>query len=111
VPPARSLLPDSRLASRSLAQPNCQFRNGILKDISARGLCLILDCALPVGQRLVVQIPGRRRGSSLSRLAQVLRVEPNGEGRWLVGCKMNCPLSNEEIRVLGRASKAPARLP
>jgi hypothetical protein len=37
---------------------------------------------------------------SLSRSARVLRVEPDGEGRWLVGCELSSLLSDEEITAL-----------
>ena len=73
---------------------------GMLKDISVSGFCLILKHALPVDARLIVQLPGRRRGISLSRAARVLRVESDGESRWLVGCELSSLLSDEEITAL-----------
>jgi hypothetical protein len=89
--------------TRFLAQPGFLFDAGLLRDVSVSGLCLILDHVLPVDARLIVQLPGRRRGSSLSRSARVLRVEPDGDGRWLVGCQLSSLLSDEEITAL-RAS-------
>ena len=38
---------------RSLVQPEMQFREGLLKDVSTRGLCLILDDAPEVGKGLI----------------------------------------------------------
>ena len=87
---------------RSLVQPEMHFHEGLLKDISPRGLCLILDEALPVSKRLVVRLPGRQRGTSLCRVVQVKHVEPDGAGRWLVGCEMSTPLSNEQMRLLAQ---------
>jgi hypothetical protein len=87
-----------------------QFREGLLKDISPRGLCLILDEAVPVSKRLVVRLPGRKRGTSLCRVVQVKHVQPNGAGRWLVGCEMNSALSNEQLRLLAQAVRAPLHL-
>ena len=95
---------------RSLVQPEMQFREGLLKDISPRGLCLILDEAVPVSKRLVVRLPGRKRGTSLCRVVQVKHVQPNGAGRWLVGCEMNSALSNEQLRLLAQAVRAPLHL-
>jgi hypothetical protein len=85
---------------RLLVQPGFRFDEGMLKDISVSGFCLILKHALPVDARLIVQLPGRRRGMSLSRSARVLRVESHGEGRWLVGCELSSLLSDEEITAL-----------
>jgi hypothetical protein len=85
---------------RFLTQPGFCFDHGLLKDISASGLCLIVDHVLPVAAQLVVQLPGRRRGNSLSRSARVLRVESDSAGRWLVGCQLSSLLSDEEVRDL-----------
>jgi hypothetical protein len=85
---------------RCLVQPGFRFDDALLKDISVSGFCLILKHALPVDARLIVQLPGRRRGISLSRAARVLRVEADGEGRWLVGCELSSLLSDEEITAL-----------
>jgi len=87
---------------RSLVQPEMQFREGLLKDVSTRGLCLILDDAPEVGKGLIVQLPGRQRGTSLGRLVQVKHVESDGAGRWLVGCEMRTALSNEQLRLLAQ---------
>ena len=82
---------------RFMTQPGFCFDLGLLKDVSVSGLCLIVDHALPVAAQLIVQLPGRHRGSSLSRSVRVLRVEPDGDGRWLVGCQLSSLLTDEEI--------------
>jgi len=97
---------DPNPRTRFLAQPGFQFSEGLLKDASAGGFCLVLDRPLAVGARLVVQLPGRRRGSTLSRSARVLRVEMDGAGQWLVGCQLTVRLSDEELRALISASQA-----
>src|SRR5919109_1380314 len=85
-PPERRRYVRYRLAprprTRYLAQPGFQFGEGLLHDVSAGGLCLLVAHALTVGARLIVQLPGRRHGSSMSRAARVLRVDPDGPGRW-----------------------------
>jgi hypothetical protein len=85
---------------RFLVQPGFRFDYGLLKDVSVSGFCMILPQPLSVYARLIVQLPGRRRGSSLSRSARVVRAEPDGEGRWLVGCRLSSLLSDEEITAL-----------
>jgi hypothetical protein len=96
---------------RFLARPGFQFGTALLRDVSATGLCLALEQYLEAGTRLVVQLPGRRRGSSLSRTAVVLRVQALDDGRWLAGCQLNPRLSDHEMRELrldGQAGEAPA---
>jgi hypothetical protein len=94
---------------RSLVQPEMQFREGLLKDVSTRGLCLILDDAPGVGKGLVVQLPGRQRGTSLCRVVQVKHVESDYAGRWLVGCEIRTALSNEQLRLLAEEVQALSR--
>ena len=85
---------------RFMTQPGFCFDHGLLKDVSVSGFCLIVDHALPVAAQLIVQLPGSRRGRSLSRSSRVLRVEPDDDGRWLVGCQLSSLLSDEEISEL-----------
>jgi hypothetical protein len=85
---------------RFLAQPGFRFDHGLLKNVSVGGLCLILNHALPLDARLIVQLPSQRRGSSLSRSARVLHVEQDSDGRWLVGCQLTSVLSDEELAAL-----------
>jgi hypothetical protein len=85
---------------RLLAQPGFQFRRGFLRDVSVCGVCLEVNEELAVATRLVVQFPARRKGSSLSRAGRVLRLQPDGQGRWLVGCRLHLPLSPEEVTAI-----------
>ena len=98
---------DPPAPTRFLAQPGFQMGKGLLKDVSVSGFCLIVDQPLPVDARLVVRLPGHRRGTTLSRSARVLRVEPDGEGRWLVGCQLSGLLSNEEMAALRASCQLP----
>src|SRR5262245_9993918 len=98
---------DTPAPTRFLAQPGFQMGKGLLKDVALSGFCLIVDQSLPVDARLVVRLPGHRRGSTLSRSARVLRVEPDGEGSWLVGCQLSWPLSDEEMSALRASCQLP----
>ena len=88
---------------RFLVQPGFQFGEGRLQDISAAGFCLLLNHPLALKTRLVIQLPGRRPGSSLSRTALVVRVKEEKPGSWLLGCQLNSPLSPEELSRLQTA--------
>src|SRR5947209_7805930 len=86
--------------TRFMAQPGFQFGEGRLKDISICGFCLVLNHPLALKTRLVIQLPGRHSGNSLSRTARVVRVQQEGQGSWALGCQLNSPLSPEELNAL-----------
>jgi hypothetical protein len=85
---------------RFLVQPSFQFGTGFLKDLSATSICLEYEQELEPAATLVVQLPGRRRGSSLTRVARVVRSTPAEYGRWLIACKLTYRLSDDEIGTL-----------
>jgi hypothetical protein len=83
---------------RFLVRPSFQCGRAFIKDICATGIGLLLTHEVTTGTVLFLQLRGRRRGTTLTQLARVVHVEPDGPGRWLVGCKLTCPLSDEELR-------------
>ena len=70
---------------RFFTRPACQFGNGLLKDLSACGFCLILEHTLPEHTELMIELRGQDRRSTFCRSAHVLHVKPDGSGCWLVG--------------------------
>jgi hypothetical protein len=95
---------------RFLVQPSFQFGTGCLKDLSATSICVDYESALEPGSTLVVQLPGRRKGSSLTRVARVVRSTPAESGRWLIACQLTYRLSDEEMGTL-LSAPAPADPP
>ena len=92
---------------RFLMQPSFRFGTGLLKDLSAGSICLDFEQSLEPGATLVVQLPGRRKGSSLTRVARVVRATASECGRWLIACKLTYRLTDEEIGTL-LSDKLPA---
>jgi hypothetical protein len=93
---------------RFFTRPEFQFGNGLLRDISACGFCLILDYTLPERTELMVEVRGQGRRIALCRSAHVLHVKPDGSGCWLVGCQVGSPFREEEMSALRSAVEVSA---
>jgi hypothetical protein len=83
---------------RFLVRPSFQCGRAFIKNISATGIGLLLSHEVAPDAVLFVQLRGLRRGGSRTHLARVVHVTPGGPGRWLVGCRLTCTLSDEELR-------------
>jgi hypothetical protein len=83
---------------RYLVRPNFQCGRAFLRDLSREGLSLLVSQPLHPGTVLVVQLRGRRPGGTHTQLARVVYLAPHSPGRWLVGCRLTCPLSDDQLR-------------
>jgi hypothetical protein len=83
---------------RYLVRPSFHCGRAFLRDLSHEGLALLVSQPLPPGTVLVVQLRGRRPGGTHIQLARVVHVAPHSPGRWLVGCRLTCPLSDDQLR-------------
>ena len=72
-------------------------------DLSAEGVGVVVDQPLEVGTRLHIDLPGLG-DVPYKILADVLHVRPHGDGRWRCGCRLVWKLSEEELRLLAKAS-------
>jgi hypothetical protein len=84
---------------RYLVRPSFQSGRGFLRDLSRYGLALLVTRPLEPGMVLFVQLRGRRRGSTCTQLARVVHVTLQSPGRWLAGCELTCPLSDEQLHL------------
>jgi hypothetical protein len=53
---------------------------------------------LPPGTILLLNLPGRRHGDTLTQSARVVHAAPLPNGRWLVGARLSRPLSELELK-------------
>ena len=83
---------------RYLVRPSFHCGRAFLRELSPEGLSLLVSQPLEPGMVLFVQLRGRRPGATHAQLAQVVHVTPQSPGRWLVGCRLTCPLSDEQLR-------------
>lgn len=84
---------------RYLVRPSFQSGRAFLRDLSRHGLALLVTRPLDAGTILFVQLRGSRRGVTHTQLARVVHVTEQSPGRWLVGCELTCPLSDEQLRL------------
>lgn len=69
-------------------------------DISASGLCLLLDRPLEQGTLLFVELESAPTFPPVELLAKVARVSPVTEGEWHIGCEFVNGLSEEELHAI-----------
>src|SRR5262245_20063677 len=72
-------------------------RRVVIRDISAGGLCLVMDAPAEPGTVLEVFLPGHTFERRV--LARVRYARP-GEGGWVHGCKLARRLTAAELREL-----------
>jgi hypothetical protein len=84
---------------RYLIRPSFQCGRAFLRDLSRYGLALLVTRPLEPGMVLFVQLRGSRRGGTCTQLARVVHVTEQSPGRWLAGCELTCPLTDEQLRL------------
>jgi hypothetical protein len=82
---------------RVLARPSFQMYRAFLQDISPQGLGLVLDRSFEVGTLLAIQLRTVHAGVSGILTARVIHATPQADGSWLLGCSLNCRLTDEEM--------------
>lgn len=78
-------------------QPEGQW-GAQVRDISAGGVCLHLRRRFEVGTPLVLEFPGAN-GGNCTVTVKVARISAE-HGGWLIGCKLDTPLSDEDLKTL-----------
>jgi hypothetical protein len=82
---------------RVLARPSFQMYRAFLQDVSPEGLGLVLDRSFDVGTLLAIQLRTLHAGVSGILTARVIHATPQPDGSWLLGCRLNRRLTEEEI--------------
>jgi hypothetical protein len=77
-------------------------RSGRILDISAGGVGLVLRCKFSAGTLLHFELPQDTNLANPKILVRVVRVMPQGEGNWSLGCEFVDQLSQEQLRELLR---------
>jgi hypothetical protein len=85
------------VALSTATQPEGQW-GAQVRDISAGGVCLYLRRRFETGTPLIVEFPDVD-GSKLTVTVQVVRVAVE-RGGWIIGCKLEPPLSEETLKLL-----------
>ena len=77
--------------------PGSLARLSIVRDISENAIALLLTRSISPGTLMNVELRGR---TVMNRVAQVIHSARTEEG-WIVGCKLDNPLSHQELQELG----------
>ncbi len=64
-----------------------------VRDFSARGIAVLHDSALPIGQQFIVELR-RLKGRSISLLCTVVHSRPLADGKFNIGAEFTCVLQN-----------------
>ena len=71
-----------------------------VRDISCRGIGLLLPRRFEAGTLLAVELIEEPEGKKRLLLARVVRTSPQSEGSWLVGCTLVSSLTEDELQYL-----------
>ncbi len=85
------------VALPTAGQPEGQW-GAQVRDISVGGVCLHLRRRFEVGTPLILEFPGVN-GDKRTVTVRVARVTAE-RGGWVIGCKMDSPLSEEDLKML-----------
>lgn len=85
---------------RLLARPSFRAYRALLRDVSFRGIGLLVEESLDVGTMLAVQLRSKHTQVSGILTATVRHATPLPDGTCVVGCSLNRPLTDEEIQAL-----------
>jgi PilZ domain-containing protein len=79
---------------------NPERRPAQVRDISADGLGLVLECPFEPGAILDVELTSRDGSLSYTVVARVTHTHQLSDGSWLAGCGFVGKLNDEELRDL-----------
>jgi hypothetical protein len=69
-----------------------------VRDFSSRGIAILHEAALPIGQQFIVELR-RLKGRSISLLCTVMHSRPTAEGKHNVGAEFTCVLQNPSCQI------------
>lgn len=79
-----TLISDDETAKASIVE---------VRDFSARGIAVLHDSALPMGQQFIVELR-RLKGRSISLLCTIVHSRPLADGKFNIGAEFTCVLQN-----------------
>ena len=76
-------------------------------DVSSGGIKLAVGRALEQGDLLTLELPTTAGESSVSVLACVVHVQPEGDAEWILGCRFSAELNESDLAAFGAARSKP----
>lgn len=73
---------------------------GRFREVSADKLTLVLRRRFEPGTLLTIELSKKAKRGVRSFPVQVVQAIPEGNGRWIIDCEFNPPLSKEDLQTL-----------
>jgi hypothetical protein len=73
---------------------------GNFRNISHRGMSLLLDRRFEPGSLLLIELADKAKSGARYWSVRVVNVTPEVKRRWIMGCEFIHPLSEEALRAL-----------
>jgi PilZ domain len=88
--------------SRTLIPKSFCMLEGLVLDLSAVGIGVLVPRPVEVGTKVFVEVKDRDRwrGPGTELVAHVRRAEPHEDGGWLLGCALTRPLTDDQVQAL-----------
>jgi hypothetical protein len=83
---------------------------GNLRNISLRGLSLVLDRRFEAGSLLIIELADNAKAGGRFWSVRVVNVTPEVKKRWIMGCEFIRPLSQEELQTLRGTESVTAQI-
>ena len=80
-----------------MIRPTYGSLRALVRDVSLAGIGLMLDRPLEPGSLLAIHLGAWRAGQSGVLLAEVVHATAQGNGEWLIGCKLSRSLGDHEL--------------
>jgi hypothetical protein len=88
------------VSCRAVGDRITHYGQGIIRNVSAQGICLHVSRRFEVGRLLALELPGAAGRGARRLLAYLIRIAPAANGLWELGCTFTSRLSDEELRTL-----------
>jgi hypothetical protein len=75
-------------------------RSAKVLDISAGGMCMLLNRPFEAGTVLTLQLENAERKCTRTLLVHVVHVRPHSQSEWVVGCAFDSKVTEEDARAL-----------
>jgi hypothetical protein len=73
---------------------------GKIRNLSRGGVAVTLSRRFEVGTLLAIDVQGQAEAVLGTVLARVVRIAPQDDGSWLLGCTLTKPLNEDDLKTL-----------
>jgi PilZ domain len=88
---------DALISFHPLALSKKDSLAALIKDVSPRGISLIVKHRFAPGTLLAIDLGDLGGSRPAPVLARVIHVTPRGKGKWVVGCALQEELSQQQV--------------